>query len=98
MRGSRKFTQRGSNFDKLMRVDRIQIQYNFMRAIIGPPTKRHLNGVSLACQWWHNIECWLGSFVIFQGIRTNIAKKPYIGAGPDPLSHLAGSAHVAHMQ
>ena len=24
-----------------------------------------------------NIECWLGSFVIFQGIRT-IAKKPYI--------------------
>ena len=22
-----------------------------------------------------NIECWLGSFKIFQGIRTNIAKK-----------------------
>ena len=25
-----------------------------------------------------NIECWLGSFVILQGIRTSIAKKPYI--------------------
>ena len=25
-----------------------------------------------------NIECWLGSFVIFQGIRASIAKKPYI--------------------
>ena len=23
------------------------------------------------------IECWLGSFVIFQGIRTRLAKKPY---------------------
>ena len=25
-----------------------------------------------------NIECWLGSFVIFQGIWTSIAKKPFI--------------------
>ena len=24
------------------------------------------------------IKCWLGSFVIFQGIRASIAKKPYI--------------------
>ena len=38
------------------------------------------------------IESWLGSFVIFQGIRTSIAKKPYIfviffgEGGPDPLS------------
>ena len=44
---------------------------------------------------WPNIECWLGkcSFVIYQGIRNSIAKKPYIlgifeggGGGPDPLS------------
>ena len=27
---------------------------------------------------WPNNECWLGSFVIFQGIGTSIAKKPYI--------------------
>ena len=47
-------------------------------AIIGPPAKHHLNGVSLDGLWWPNIECWLGSFVIFQGIRTSIAKKPYI--------------------
>ena len=37
-----------------------------------------------------NNECWLGSFVIFQGIRTSIAKKPYIfvifKGGPEPLS------------
>ena len=54
------------------------MQYHFKRAPIGPSTKRHLNGVSLACQWFHNIECWLGSFVIFQGIRTSIGKKPYM--------------------
>ena len=35
---------------------RIQ-KYHYKRAIIGPPAKRHLNGVSLACQWSPNIEC-----------------------------------------
>ena len=48
-----------------------------------------------------NIECWLGSFVIFQGIRTSIAKDPYTlvifrggdGSGPpvpplDPQMYL----------
>ena len=29
------------------------------------------NGVSLACRWWPNIECWLGSFVIFQSPTLN---------------------------
>ena len=51
--------------------------YQYKRATIGPPAKRHLNDVSLA-----NIECLLGSFVIFQGIRTwiriRIAKEPYM--------------------
>ena len=46
----------------------------------------HLNGVSLAG--------WFGSFVIVQGIRTNIAKKPYsyviFFATPAPSS---GSTH-----
>ena len=46
------------------------------RAIIGPPAP--FNGVSLAGRLWFNIEGWLGSFLIFQGIRTSIAKKPYI--------------------
>ena len=39
-------------------------KYYYKQAIIGPPAKRHLNGFSLACRWWTNIECWLGSFVI----------------------------------
>ena len=70
--------------------------------IIGPPAIRHwpardklLNGVLLAGPCWPNIECWLGSFVIFQGIQSSIAKKPFIfvifqggggGGGLDPLS------------
>ena len=43
------------------------------KAIIGPSAKRHLNGVSLVGDDGPNVECWLGSFVIFQGIRTSIA-------------------------
>ena len=56
MRGSRKFCQRGSNFDKFFllffylegRDD--PGKYRYKEAIIGPPAKRHLNGVSLACR------------------------------------------------
>ena len=41
-------------------------------------------------RWLPNTESWLGSFVIFQGIRTTIAKEPYFcdfpggggGSGP----------------
>ena len=44
-------------------------------------------------RWCPNNECRLGSFVIFQGTRTSIAKEPYSfvifqGGGPDPLSPL----------
>ena len=60
-------------------------KYHCKRAIIGPPVKRHLNGVSLADRLWPNIECWLGSFVVFQGIRTSIGKKSYIFVIPPPL-------------
>ena len=47
----------------------------------------NMRGSRKFCQRVSNIECWLGSFVIFQGIRTSIAKKPYIfvifrGFGP----------------
>ena len=68
-----------------------------MWAIIGPPAKRHLNGVSLAGRWWPNTECWLVSFVVLRGsgpILLRKLKKPYIfvifqgGGGPDPLSPL----------
>ena len=53
-------------------------------------SKTPLNGVSLPCWWWPNVECWLGSFWEFQGIRSSIAKKFYVfviiqvgrGSGP----------------
>ena len=68
-----------------------------VEATICPSVKRHLNGVSLAGQRWPKIECWLGSFVIFQGIRMNIAKKPYMlvffSAESGPLAP-SGSAHA----
>ena len=46
-----------------------------------PPPKttisgnRQRNAMLRAFRWRPNIECWLGSYVIFQGIRTGIAKK-----------------------
>ena len=65
-------------------------KYHYKRAIFGTPAKRHLNGVSLVCRWWPNMECMLGSFVIFLGIWTSSAKEPDIfcnfSGGPDPLS------------
>ena len=76
MRGSRKFCQRVSNFDNIFFC--FDSEYHYRRAIIGPPAKRHLNGISLAFRCWPNNESWLGSFVFFSGDRTNIAKKPYI--------------------
>ena len=38
---------------------------------------RHSYGVLLASRKWPYNKGWLGSFVIFQGIWTSIAKKPY---------------------
>ena len=60
---------------------------------------RHRNAIEMAIRWPY-IECWLGSFLIFQGILTSIAKKSYSsvnfrGEDPDPLPPPpAGSAHV----
>ena len=31
-------------------------KYHYKQAIIGPPAKRHLNGVSLSDRWWPNTE------------------------------------------
>ena len=99
MHGSRQFRQRESNSDNVFLWGErgskkraiIGPQAKRHLTIIGPPAKRHLNGVSLAGRRWPNMECWLCSFVIFQGIRTSIDKKPFIfvifqGApGPFPL-------------
>ena len=51
-------------------------KYHYKRAIIGPPVKHNLNGVSLACRWWPYIEWWLGSFVIFRGSGPVLLRKP----------------------
>ena len=32
-----------------------------------PASETPLNGFSLACRWWPNVECWLGSFENFRG-------------------------------
>ena len=32
-----------------------------------PASETPLNGVSLACRWWPNVECWLGRFENFRG-------------------------------
>ena len=42
---------------------------------MGPPAKRHLNGASLACLIWPNIEYWLGSFALLRGSRPVLLKK-----------------------
>ena len=60
-------------------------------ALNGPSLACYRNAISIAGRWWPNIKCWFGSFVIFHGIQTSIAKKPFIfvifqGVGPDPLS------------
>ena len=57
--------------------------------ISGPSSARQRNAIQMAFRW--RAECWLDSFVIFQGIRTSIAKKSYIfvivqgGGGANPL-------------
>ena len=42
---------------------------------LGPSAARQRNAILLAGRFWPNIECWLGSFAIFQGIRTWFAKE-----------------------
>ena len=52
-------------------------------------TKYHLNGVSLVCQLWPNIQCWLGSFMILRGSKPVLLRSPPAlqfsrGGGSDP--------------
>ena len=82
LRDSRKFCQRGSSFDSLMRGGNIQI----------PLLAGHQGFAGGPMVAQHGNQCWLGSFVIFQGNPTSIAKEPYIflifqgrGSGPPAL-------------
>ena len=61
MRGSRKFYQRGSNFDNVF--------FSFLvdEGRADPNTGTTISGLLSTCRWCPYIKCWLGSFVIFQG-------------------------------
>ena len=45
-----------------------------------PASETPFNGVSLACRWWPNVECWLGCSENFRGFVLVLLR------GPDPLS------------
>ena len=85
MCGSRKFCPRGCKFDNVFfLVHKGKKDSNTANKWDGPLSARQRNAIY--------------SFVIFQGIRTSIATKPYIfvnfqgGGGPDPYPS-SGSAH-----
>ena len=95
MHGSRKFFQRGSNFDVFF--------FSWWRdwdqntAISEPSSACQWNGVLLACLWWPNIECW---FVVFRGSRPVLLRNPIFlwffsggGGGGGPVLP-SGSTHV----
>ena len=75
------FVRVGPTWTRVILVDEGERGTNcqYKRAIIDPPVK-YQAGVPMMT---------LGSFVIFQGIRTSIPEKPYIfvicQGGPDPL-------------
>ena len=59
-----------------------------------PASEAPSNGVSLACRWWPNVECWLGSFENFRGSGSVLLRKSTFvwfsrggGSGP-PVPHL----------
>ena len=82
MRGSRKFCQRGSKIDKIFILfylvdEGIEVP-NI--TINGPSSTRQRNAIKWRFAGGPMVvrHRMLGSFVVLQGIRTSIAKKPYI--------------------
>ena len=105
MRGSRKFCQRRSKFDKVFFFDEGIEDQN--TAINGPSSAHQQNAIEMAFCWRANdgptLNAGLVAAIFFQGIQTSIAKKPNNfeifqgGWGPDPLSppldlHMQGKA------
>ena len=56
----------GSSLHNLFLV--YEVRNNPNTTISGPSSARQRN----AFKWWPKIKCWLGSFVMIQGIRTSI--------------------------
>ena len=57
-------------------------------------------GITLAGRWWSDTEHWLGSFVIYKGVQSNILKDIYSfvlfhggGGGQDPSFYSSESPH-----
>ena len=100
MPGSRKFCQRGSNFDRFFFAflvdEEVGSKYHYWRAISGPPGKSHLNGILLACRWWPNIDSFVTVVALwfFRGSETVLLRNPIFlwffrgGGCPDPLCPL----------
>ena len=79
--------------------ERIQISLKVGHHRPASETPSPLNGVSLVCRRWPNVECWLGSFEIFRGSGPVLLRNSIFfvifqvwGGCPDPLSP-SGSAH-----
>ena len=95
------FFQKGSNFFFILVNDWFQIplKSGHHQPTSESPLKWRFAGVPIMAKHW--MLAWYYSFVIFQWIRINIAKKPYTfmkpyilwffrlggGGGPDPLHH-----------
>ena len=43
----------------------------------GWPMMAKTIGISQAVRWWPIIKCWLGSFVVFEGVRTSIPEETH---------------------
>ena len=101
MRGSRKFCQCGLTMTTFTLVDEGREDPNITKR--GPSSACQRTAIEMAFHWRADDGCF-GSFEIFQGIRTSIAKKPYIfvifqEGGPDPLPPTpAGSTHDIHTE
>ena len=99
MRGSRKFCQRGPTLRVFLFLfldnERERIQIPLKVGYIGPPAKRHLNGVLLLGRSWPNIECWLW---FFRGsgpvlLKTNFCDFSGGGSGGSAPCPPSGSIH-----
>ena len=79
-------------FPSFFKGERIQI--SLKAGHHRPASEAPLNGISLACRCWPNVECWLVSFENFRGSGSVLLRNPYFcdfpvggggfGGGPDP--------------
>ena len=51
-------------------------KYHCKRAIIGPPAKRHLNGVSLAGRWWPKLNAGMVALWFYRGSGPVLQRNP----------------------